>query len=119
MKLRAASQQKQLHPLREGTSWKDKMSAELMKLINQHLSQQKSQDFAPTSKAQDTIGELARSYKTSYFFGTRLSYAGCQGLVLRLHRYFCVSTYYFYPPTPFLLLPLLPADTNKIHEYLS
>ena len=43
------------------------MRAEV-KLINQHLNQQKSQDFVPTAKAQDTIGELPRSYKTSYLF---------------------------------------------------
>ena len=79
MKLRTASQQKQQHPLREGMSWKDKMRAELMKLINQHLNQQKSQDFVSTAKTQDTIGELARSYKTSYLFWNQTLTRGLPG----------------------------------------
>lgn len=107
MNLRAASQQKQLHPLREGMSWKDKMRAELM-LINQHLNQQKSQDFVPTAKAQDTIGELAHSYKT-ICFGTRPSHAGCQGLVLRLVTPLFMCIYLlFLPPNPFPLLAPSP-----------
>ena len=56
------------------------MRAEV-KLINQHLNQQKSQDFVPTAKAQDTIPAVI---KLAICFGTRPSHAGYQGLVLRL-----------------------------------
>ena len=116
MTLRAASQQKQLHPLREGTSWKDKMRAELI-LINQHLNQQKSQDFVPTAKAQDTTGELAHNFKTSYLFWNQTLTHGLPGSRSET-SYTTIYVYLLTISTP-QPLSSCPFSRQTIHEYLS